>query len=407
MTFDDFNFHDSLAESLYYMNFTKPTPVQEQAIPKIMEGMDLMAIAQTGTGKTAAFMLPVLNKLANNPTKGINTLIVVPTRELALQIDQEIQGFSYYVPTSSIALYGGGDGAQFVDQRRAIENGVNIIVATPGKLISHLNMGYVDLSDLKHFILDEADRMLDMGFFDDIKKIIGKLPEKRQNMMFSATMPALINRLSKQILKNPFEIKISMAKPAEGVKQLQFEVHDSQKILLLVYLLKERIAYDSIFVFTSTKKLVVEIEAALKRKGIDAVGISSDLVQKDREDVLLRFKAKQIRVLVSTDVLSRGIDIKNINLVVNYDVPSDAEDYVHRIGRTARAETKGEAITFVNRADMHKISKIERLIENKIEKGILPNELGEIQQHTQRPTNKNYRGRQGGNRNSGERSNQR
>jgi superfamily II DNA/RNA helicase len=376
MTFDDFNFHESLADSLYYMNFRQPTPVQEQAIPVIMEGRDLLATAQTGTGKTAAFMLPILNKLAENPTHGIDTLVIVPTRELAAQIDQEIQGFSYYVPASSIALYGGGDGGEFVDQRRAIENGVNIIVATPGKLISHLNMGYVNLKSLKHFILDEADRMLDMGFFDDIKKIINFLPEQRQNLLFSATMPSQMAKLSKQILKNAFEIKIAISKPAEGVKQLQYEIGENQKIQLLAHLISERPDYDSILIFSSTKKKVTEIENSLRRKKIESQGISSDLNQKEREDVLMKFKSKQTRILVATDVLSRGIDIKNINLVVNFDVPADAEDYVHRIGRTARAETKGEAITLVNRDDSYKMIRIERLIENQVEKGKLPIEIG-------------------------------
>lgn len=372
MTFDDFHFHDSLADSLYYMNFDKPTPIQEQAIPVILQGKDLMATAQTGTGKTAAFMLPVLHKLAENPTHGINTLVIVPTRELALQIDQQIQGFSYYVPASGIALYGGGDGAEFVDQRRAIENGVNIIVATPGKLISHLAMGYVNLSNLCHFILDEADRMLDMGFFDDLKRIINYLPQSRQNLMFSATMPPQIYKLSKTILKNPIRINIAVSKPAEGVKQLKFNINESQKIALLDRLLSERENYKTILIFASTRKKVSEIQVALRKKQIHSEIISSDLPQKEREEVLLTFKARKTRILVATDVLSRGIDIKDINLVVNFDVPADAEDYVHRVGRTARAETNGEAISLVSSLDINKIAQIENLIGYKIENGNLP-----------------------------------
>lgn len=377
MTFDDFKFHENLSESLYYMGFKKPSPIQEQAIPIILQGHDLIATAQTGTGKTAAFMLPVLNKLAEKPSKYIDTLIVVPTRELALQIDQQIQGFSYHVEASSIALYGGGDGAEFIEQRKAIENGVNIIVATPGKLISHLNMGYVDLSHLKHFILDESDRMLDMGFSDDINKIIKYLPEKRQNLMFSATMPPQIFKLTKKLLKNHKEIKIAISKPAEGVKQTQYEVYDNQKIPLASWIIKNRVNYNSILIFTSTKKMVTDVVRGLKSQKIQSKGISSDLDQKEREQVLLDFRSKKTRVIVATDVLSRGIDIKDINLIINFDVPSDAEDYVHRIGRTARAETKGEAITFVNRDDAYKMIRIERLIEMKVEKGTLDESLGD------------------------------
>lgn len=389
MTFNDFNFHDSLSESLYYMGFEKPSPIQEQAIPIIQEGYDLIATAQTGTGKTAAFMLPVLNKLAENPSHHIDTLIVVPTRELALQIDQQIQGFSYHVEASSISLYGGGDGAEFNEQRKAIENAVNIIVATPGKLISHLNMGYVDLSHLKHFILDESDRMLDMGFSDDINKIMKYLPEKRQNLMFSATMPSEIFKLAKLLLKDDHkEIKIAISKPAEGVKQLQFEVYDNQKIPLVSWIINNRKNYHSILIFTSTKKMVSDVVNGLRMQKIQAKGISSDLDQKEREQVLLDFRSRKTKVLVATDVLSRGIDIKDINLIINFDVPSDAEDYVHRIGRTARAETKGEAITFVNHDDAYKMIRIERLIEMKVNKNILDSSLGEAPDLKKKPSNK-------------------
>ncbi len=384
MTFDDFHFNEQLSDSLYYMGFKKATPIQEQTIPIILAGHDVLATAQTGTGKTAAFMLPVLNKLAEKHSKHINTLIVVPTRELALQIDQQIQGFAYYVETSSIAIYGGGDGAEFNEQRKAIENGVNIIVATPGKLISHLNMGYVDLSHLQHFILDEADRMLDMGFSDDIKKIIKYLPTKRQNLMFSATMPPTIHKLTKQLLNNPKEVKIAISKPAAGVKQEVFQVYDNQKIPLINWLVSHRRHYQSILIFTSTKKMVSEIVRGLKTNKIAAQGISSDLNQKEREQVLLDFRSKKTKILVATDVLSRGIDIKDINLIINFEVPSDAEDYVHRIGRTARADTKGEAITLVNKDDAYKMIRIERLIDQKVEIIPLDKSLGDAPDFTKK-----------------------
>jgi ATP-dependent RNA helicase RhlE len=402
MTFDDFDFNPDLSDSLYHMGFEKATPIQEQAIPKILEGRDVIATAQTGTGKTAAFMLPILNKLADNPCPHINTLIVVPTRELALQIDQQIQGFAYFLRASSIALYGGGDGMEFVEQKRAMENGVNIIVATPGKLISHLNMGYVNLSHLKHFVLDEADRMLDMGFSEDVKKIITFLPKERQNLMFSATMPNAIHKLIKQLMHNPFEIKIAISKPAKGVKQGQYEVFPAQKIPLIQWLVKDRINYRSILIFTSTKEKVNEVVRGLRRKNIPAVGISSDLNQKEREQVLLDFRSKKTKVLVTTNVLSRGIDIKDINLIINFDVPGDAEDYVHRIGRTARAETKGEAITLVDKEDAYKMLRIERLIEQSIEKLSLDSSLGKAPNFKQNsPKGNKNRSQAGSNRSKG------
>ncbi len=376
MNFSDFNLHSQVLDALFYMGFNQPTPIQEMAIPHILAGKDLLASAQTGTGKTAAFVLPVLNHLANKPSENIDTIILVPTRELALQIDQQIQGFSYFVGASSIALYGGGDGAEFHEQRKAIKNGVNIIVATPGKLISHLNMGYVKLDHLKHFILDEADRMLDMGFIDDIKRIIKYLPEHRQNMLFSATMPPLIKKLTTQLLKNEVHISLSVSKPAEGVKQLKYFLYENQKIALIQYLLDFRSEYQSIIIFCSTKKKVFELENQLKRKKLNVRAISSDLQQREREEVLLDFRSRRVKILVATDVLSRGIDIKDINLVVNFDVPADAEDYVHRIGRTARAETKGEAISLVSPEEWHKILRIEKLIESTIEQPPLPDELG-------------------------------
>lgn len=377
MKFKDLKLNNQLLEAISYMNFEEATPVQEKAIPQILDGKDLIACAQTGTGKTAAFILPVLNYMAENNSKGNNALIVVPTRELALQIDQEIQGFAYFLGISSLPLYGGGDGSNFDLQKRALSEGAGIIVATPGKLISHLNMGYANFKDLKFLILDEADRMLDMGFLDDIKKIITYLPKERQNLMFSATMPPKIRKLSSEILKNPAEINIAISKPAAGVLQAAYLSYDSQKIPLLNQLIDEKPNYKSILIFSSTKKKVHEIKRALRNKDFAVESISSDLEQSEREQVLNRFRAKRTRVLVATDVISRGIDIKDINLVINFDVPDDAADYVHRVGRTARADTTGVALTLVNENDMYSFKQIENLMEQEVMKLPLPPNIGE------------------------------
>jgi superfamily II DNA/RNA helicase len=357
------------------MGFDEATPIQEQAIPVIMEGRDLIASAQTGTGKTAAFLLPILNNLTDKHDQ-LNTLIIVPTRELAIQIDQQIEGFSYFTHVTSLSVYGGGEGQDWETQKKALTEGAEIIVATPGKLISHLNMGYVNFNHLQHLILDEADRMLDMGFHEDIQKIITYLPKERQTLMFSATMPSKIRELAKKILKDPVEISISMSKPAEGVLQAVCLTYDAQKTPLINSLISKKPEVKSILVFTSTKKKVNEIVRGLKSKDYKVEGISSDLEQNEREEVLLRFRSKQTRVLVATDVLSRGIDIKDINFVINYDVPGDAEDYVHRIGRTARADTKGVALTLVNEDEMYKFDRIEKLIERKVQRMKLPEALG-------------------------------
>jgi superfamily II DNA/RNA helicase len=377
MTFEELELDYELLDALDYMGFTDATPIQEQAIPLILEGKDLIACAQTGTGKTAAFILPILHKLAENPTDKINTLIVCPTRELAIQIEKQVQGFAYFVGVSSIAVYGGSGGDDFAQQRRALTMGGNIIVATPGKLISHLNLGYVKFENVEHLILDEADRMLDMGFMDDIQKIISFLPKKRQNLMFSATMAPKMRTLAKSILNNPASINISLAKPAEGVLQAVYMVYDKQKTELIHRLLDDKPEYVRILIFSSTKRKVAEIARSLKKVGYSVAGISSDLDQPAREKVLLGFKQKTIRILVATDVLSRGVDIKDINLVINYDVPGDAADYVHRVGRTARASTTGVALTLVNKEDMYKFSKIEQLIGDEIPRMALPKELGE------------------------------
>ncbi|MBU8893034.1 MAG: DEAD/DEAH box helicase [Bacteroidales bacterium] len=398
MKFTEFNLNDSLLEAISYLNFDEATPVQEMAIPEIMKQNDLIACAQTGTGKTAAFILPILNKLSEE-SKGssINTLIIVPTRELALQIEQQIQGFSYFVPVSSCPVYGGGDGNDFESERKALLGNAEIIVATPGKLISHLKMGYVKFDEIKHLILDEADKMLDMGFYEDIQKIISYIPKKRQTLMFSATMPPKIRTLASQILKNPKEISIELSKPAEGVLQASYLVFEKQKTALIKYLIKNKSEYDSILIFTSTKSKVFEIVRGLKNKDYSIEGISSDLEQKEREEVLSRFRSKRTRVLVATDVISRGIDIKDINLIINYDVPHDAEDYVHRVGRTARANTTGVALTLINEDDMLKFKHIESLIDREIIKIPVPPEIGESPVWNPKPvrkyTKRNYKGK--------------
>ncbi len=392
MNFSELGLNDQILEALGYMSFEKATPIQDQAIPVILKGQDLIACAQTGTGKTAAFVLPILDNLSRNESEGIKALIVVPTRELALQIEKEIQGFAYFLNINALAIYGGGDGINFSDQKKALVKGTEIIVATPGKLLAHMNLDYVDFSKLKYLVLDEADRMLDMGFIEDIQKIVEACSKKRQNLMFSATMPPKIKQLASKLLTNPFEITIALSKPAEGVLQAAYLTYDSQKIGLINELIADKPDYKIILIFSSTKRKVFEIVRALKNDKYTVEGISSDLLQHEREEVLLRFRAKQTRVLVATDVLSRGIDIKDINLIINYDVPNDAEDYVHRVGRTARADTSGVALTFINQDDMYKFSRIELLIERTIMKAPLPLSLGEGPKwNPKRQEGRNYR----------------
>lgn len=376
MKFTELQLNESILEAIDHMGFVEATPIQSFAIPKILDGKDIIACAQTGTGKTAAFILPVLNKLSGREETSVNTLIIVPTRELAVQIDQEIQGLSYFVSVGSMAIYGGGSGKDWDIQKEALTEGRDIIVATPGKLLSHLQQGYVDFSQVQHLILDEADKMLDMGFADDLIKIISYLPKERQNLMFSATMPPKIRDLAKRILKDPEEITLSISKPAAGVTQRVALTFDNQKIPLIKDILDKRADYSSIIIFTSSKSRVNEIVHGLKKSGFKAFGFSSNLDQEQREEILRGFRSRRIRILVATDVMSRGIDIKEINLVINFDTPYDAEDYVHRVGRTARANTKGEAITLVNEKDMRKMAQIERLIEAQVERLTLPEELG-------------------------------
>jgi len=372
MKFNELGFEDQVIEALDAMGFETPTPIQQEAIPAVMDNKDMIAVAQTGTGKTAAFVLPILNAICKRGSSDkVSTIIIVPTRELAIQIDQQIEGLSYFTEATSIAIYGGGDGKSFDAEKKALTTGADIVICTPGRFISHLNMGYFDTSGVKHFILDEADRMLDMGFNEDITKIANKLPKERQNLLFSATMPPKIRQLSKQLLKDPVTINIAISKPNEGILQAAYLVHNHQKIKLISSILKGK-DHDYILVFSSRKVTVKEITRALNQEGLPAKGIHSDLDQQQREEVLLDFKNKKIKLLVATDVLSRGIDIKGINLVINYDIPSDAEDYVHRIGRTARGDNTGVALTFINADDCYNFSKIESLIGKEVRKLALP-----------------------------------
>ena len=375
MTFQDFKFDERLLDGLQSMGYNSPTPIQQQAIPVIQQNKDLIACAQTGTGKTAAYLLPVIDKIIHDKKRHLNTLIIAPTRELAQQIDQQIEGFGYFIGISSISVYGGGDGATWDQQRKALEGGADIVIATPGRLIALLATGTIVFDHLEHLILDEADRMLDMGFYDDIVKIITYLPKKKQTLLFSATMPPKIRALANRILKNPAEINISVAKPAAGILQQAYVVYDAQKAALIKHVLKSS-PWSSVLIFASTKETVKKLDAAFQRAGLPSKAFHSDLEQPEREGILREFKNKQINMIIGTDVLSRGIDVEGISLVINFDVPPDPEDYVHRVGRTARAETTGTAITFINERDQRKFHSIENLIGNAISKLPLPEAIG-------------------------------
>ena len=377
MTFNELNISAPVLKALNDKGYATPTPIQEQAIPVASKGKDLLGIAQTGTGKTAAYILPILEKVSSMETGKTHALVVVPTRELAIQIDQQIQGFAYYTQTTSCALYGGGDGKDWNAQCHALEKGVDIIVATPGKLISFLDNDIAKLGNVSFAVLDEADRMLDIGFYEDILRIFSHVPEKRQTLMFSATMPQKIKQLAKKTLHDPKEIATAISKPAEGVIQGAYLCYNEQKIPLIQKLVLDKPECKSILIFTATKKNVSQIVHVLRLKHMNAYGISSDLEQKEREELLLKFRAKQVPILVATDVLSRGIDIKDIDVVINFDVPGDAEDYVHRVGRTARANATGVAITLINEEDTYKFYQIEQLIEKEIFKIPIPPEIGE------------------------------
>jgi superfamily II DNA/RNA helicase len=353
-------------DGLNAMSFKEPTPIQTQTIPLIMDGNDVLGCAQTGTGKTAAFLLPILHSLTVNPSEKIATLIIVPTRELAVQIDQQLEGFSYFTPISAIAVYGGRDGQSLDLEKKALKGGAPIVVATPGRLIAHIDMGYVNFDSLRYLVLDEADRMLDMGFAPDIMKIVNMLPKNRQTLLFSATMPAPIRKFSQQLLNKPKEVSISISKPADKIVQSMYGVEDEQKPALAEQILSGLKEMEKILIFAGTKIKVRQVSDRLLKAGFDVAAIHSDLEQAEREERLSAFRNGKLKIVVATDVLSRGIDIKGIDLVINYDVPGDPEDYVHRIGRTGRAEAEGMAITFVNYRDRSKIYSIEKMMGREI-----------------------------------------
>jgi len=381
LDFSDFGFDPDLMEGISAMGFEKPTPIQEQAIPFILEGKDILGSAQTGTGKTAAFLLPVIqNIIASREANKTRALVIVPTRELAQQIDQHMEGFSYFTPVSSIAVYGGGDGTVFAQEKKALSEGTEMVICTPGRMIAHLHNNYVKFDSLKYLILDEADRMLDMGFFEDIMKIIQYLPKQRQNLMFAATMPSDIRKLARQVLHNPVELNIAISKPAEKILQVAYVVYETQKLPLVTHLLKEH-DLKSVIVFCSTKVSAKQLGRQLKRVGLKAQDIHSDLSQKEREEIMLDFRNRKLNILVATDLLSRGIDVDNIELIVNYDVPHEGEDYIHRIGRTARAESDGVAITLISQEEQFKFGRIEKLLEKEVTKSSVPEEFGDTPEY--------------------------
>jgi ATP-dependent RNA helicase RhlE len=394
LTFQEFNFNEHLNEGILSMGYTTPTPIQEMAIPIVLEGKDLIACAQTGTGKTASYLLPILHKIAEaGEGHKITALILAPTRELAQQIDQQVEGLAYFTGLSSIAVYGGGDGIVYEQQRRGIQNKVDILIATPGRLIAHLTSGVLKLDHIKYLILDEADRMLDMGFMGDIMRIIRDIPVQRQTLLFSATMPGPIRKLANSILRNPEQVNLATSQPAEGINQQLYKVHNEQKSKLVTFLLKNG-NYTSTIIFANTKDEVKRLNRELRAAHIKVSAFHSDFEQNEREKILLDFKNRDLPVIIGTDALSRGIDVEGIDLVINYDVPSDPEDYIHRIGRTARAETTGTAITLVNERDSRKLKTIEQLIGKEITENILPAELGEAPVFRDRkPSDNRNRGR--------------
>ena len=383
MKFDELNLDESVLQALDAMNFKECTPVQEHTIPVILEGRDLIGVAQTGTGKTAAYLLPVLNQLNKGtyPADSINCVIMSPTRELAQQIDQQMEGFSYFMPASSVAVYGGNDGIRFEQEKKGLTLGVDVVIATPGRFISHLSMGYVDLSKVSFFILDEADRMLDMGFYDDIMQIVKYLPKKRQTIMFSATMPPKIQQLAQNILNHPVEVKLAVSKPAEKIIQTAYICYETQKLGIIRSLFKDQTP-QRVIVFASSKLKVKEVAKAFLRLKLNVGEMHSDLDQSQRDHIMHEFKSGRINILVATNIVARGIDIDDIRLVINYDVPYDAEDYVHRIGRTARANHDGCAITFVSETEQVRFKSIEDFLERVIYKIPVPEELGEAPEYT-------------------------
>ncbi len=405
MYFDELDLNDNVLDALYDMRFDTCTPVQEKCIPEILEGHDVLGVAQTGTGKTAAYLLPVLSKLDDGgyPKDAINCVIMSPTRELAQQIDQAMQGFGYYLQgVSSVAVYGGNDGNRYDQELRSLRMGADVVIATPGRLISHISLGNVDLSKVSFFILDEADRMLDMGFSDDIKTIAAKLPKTCQTIMFSATMPEKIEELAKTLLKNPVEIKLAVSKPAEKIKQEAYVCYETQKMTILKDIFKAG-DLKRVIVFSGSKFKVKQLAASLQQIGVNCGAMHSDLEQAERDDVMFKFKSGQYDVLVATDIVARGIDIDDIEMVINYDVPHDTEDYVHRIGRTARANRDGRAITFVSEEDQYWFQQIEKFLEKVVDKMPLPEGCGEGPEYIKlnKPKKKGANGRNNRRGNSG------
>jgi len=386
LKFTEFGFDERLMDGIDASGYENATPVQEQVIPLILQGKDIIASAQTGTGKTAAFLLPLINKIiTDTQVNHTNTaVVIVPTRELAIQIAQHMEGLSYFTSVSSIAVYGGGDGNAFVQEKKALSQGADVVICTPGKMMAHIKMGYVKLDGLKYLILDEADRMLDMGFYDDIMFIINHLPKQRQNLLFSATMPHKIREMARKILHQPAEINISISKPNEKIVQEAFVVYEEQKIPLIKHLLKKK-DFTMVLIFCSSKQSVKQLTRDLKHGKFLADEIHSDLDQDKREDVLMQFKSRRLPILVATDILSRGIDIDNIDLVINYDVPHDGEDYVHRIGRTARAAAEGTAYTLISPREQRKFLSIEKLLGKAVTKAEVPAEFGDVPQHNTTP----------------------
>ena len=383
MKFTELDLSDELLDALDAMRFEECTPIQERSIPVLLEGRDLIGVAQTGTGKTAAYLLPILDELSSGryPEDAINCIIMAPTRELAQQIDQQMEGFSYFMPVSSVAVYGGGDGIVFEQQKRGLTLGADVVIATPGRLIAHLSLGYVDLSRTSFFILDEADRMLDMGFHDDIMQIASYLPAERQTIMFSATMPDKIQELARDLLHDPVEVKIAVSKPADNIVQAAYICYENQKLGIVRNLFAEHTP-ERVIVFASSKLKVKEVTKALRSMGLNVGEMHSDLEQSGRDRIMHEFKSGRVNILVATDIVSRGIDIDDVRLIINYDVPHDNEDYVHRIGRTARAGGDGLAITFVNEKEQTQFRGIEEFLGKTIYKIAVPDELGEGPEYT-------------------------
>jgi superfamily II DNA/RNA helicase len=379
MDFYDLDLSDPVLDALDDMNFTECTPIQEHAIPPILEGRDIIGVAQTGTGKTAAYLLPVLSELSygDYPKDAINCIIMSPTRELAQQIDQAMQGFAYHLPeVSSVAVYGGNDGIRYEQEKRGMQQGADVVIATPGRLISHLSLGNIDLSRVTFFILDEADRMLDMGFLEDILQIVSYLPKERQTIMFSATMPEKIRQLARTILNNPVEVKLAVSRPADKIRQMACVCYEAQKIKLVTHLFRQK-PPQRVIIFAGSKIKVKDLNISLHKAGFNCRAMHSDLSQQERDEVMYSFRSAQTDILVATDIVARGIDIDDISLVINFDVPHDAEDYVHRIGRTARAGAGGEAVTLVSEKDIPLFKQIENFLGREVEKLPLPESLGE------------------------------